>query len=145
MKKLLLLLVSVPGLFCCANTSEVKEKPSESDPEIVGTKWYNDGYFTFPGDTLFFVNEKKVEYFLGELPWTYDSQYEIKKDTLIVKTVTAAFEVNDITGLEPDLIQKYIISADSLKLVYLANRRNGDFIEADPGRYKKISDFVKIK
>jgi hypothetical protein len=62
-----------------------------------------------------------------------------------VKTALDAFEVKDASNIEPNLIQKYIISSDSLRLIYMANKRNGKFIEADSSRYSMVNDFNRIK
>ena len=82
---------------------------------------------------------------MGEISWYFDSKYKIKKDTLIIETVTAAFEVNDITGLKPDLMQKYCVKNDSLKLVYLGNWRSDKWVEASQDRFNNINDFNKIE
>lgn len=146
MKKLFLfLIVSAFGISSFQEASEDKKKPSKSIFSIVGTKWYREGNNILPGDTLHFINETEVRYYMGELSRTFDSKYELNKDTVFIQTITAALEVNDVEGFEPDLIQKYLISGDSLKLLYLANRRRGEVIEASPNRYKRINDFVKIK
>jgi hypothetical protein len=110
-----------------------------------GTKWYSKGLYNLPGDTLTFTSQSNVEYFLGELSWTFDSQYEIKHDTLTIETITSSFEVNDVSGLKPDLKQKYLVTTDFLKLIYLGNLRENKWIEATQERYKNISDFRKYE
>ena len=121
------------------------ENINQNEIELKGTKWYSAGQNNFLGDTLTFTSQDNVEYFLGELSWYFDSKYKIEKDTLIIVTVTAAFEVNDITGLKPDLIQKYCLTNDSLKLVYLGNWKGNKWVEASHDRYNNINDFKRIK
>lgn len=82
---------------------------------------------------------------MGELGWNFDSEYTILGDTLTVLTITIAFEVDDISGYKPDLIQKYKISKDALTLIYLANFRNNKWVEADKDRYDNIKNFKRIK
>ncbi|MGB3852672.1 MAG: hypothetical protein WA958_22095 [Tunicatimonas sp.] len=116
----------------------------ESTNEIVGTRWYSKTSH-LPNDSLFFISAHEVEYFMGELSWTFNSHYKFEGDTVTIWTIVAAFEMDDTIELEPDLIQKYILLGDSMKLVYLANRRGRNFVEADSNRYRLINDFVRIK
>jgi len=124
---------------------ETNENIKLNELELIGIKWYSTGQNNIPGDTLTFTSQDNVEYFLGELSWTFDSKYKISNDTLIIETVTSAFEVKNITGLKPDLIQKYFVTNDSLKLIYLGNWRGNKWTEASQERYNNINDFRKIK
>lgn len=112
---------------------------------LTGTKWYSIGHNSFSNDSMFFRSGDKVEYFLGELSYYFDSRYTIEKDTLTIETVLAAFELNDISGIKPDLLQKYLILGDTLKLIYLGNKRENKWIEASRERYSNINDFNRIQ
>jgi hypothetical protein len=116
-----------------------------SDYTLTNSIWYAKGDNFYQGDSLEFTSKTDVQYFMGELGWEFDSKYKISGDTLIIQTICAAFEVNDISGYKPDLIQKYQINKDSLILIYSANYRNNQWIEADEERYKMINGFKKIK
>ena len=118
---------------------------SDDNNTLVGTKWYSKGNYGMPGDTLNFVNEKRINYFLGEVGFEYNSEYKINGDTLTILTKTQALEVADVSKLKPNLKQNYIIEQDSLKLISLANKKNKIWKEASKNRYKRSNDFVKIK
>jgi hypothetical protein len=112
---------------------------------LVGTKWYSKGNYGMPGDTLNFVNEKRINYFMSEVGFEYSSEYKTYGDTLTILTKTQALEVNDVSKLKPNLKQKYLIKKDTLKLIYLANKKNKIWEEAGKNRYKRSSDFFRIK
>ena len=118
---------------------------SRIDSSLVGTKWYSEPNEIFSSDSLYFYSNDEVRYFMGELSWSFYSDYFVHEDTLTVKTVLDAFEMKDSSGIEPNLIQKYLISRDTLELIYLANKGNGEFIEADSSRYSMINDFIRIR
>lgn len=138
---LILILISAIGKFSFQKVTDFMQ----IDESIVGTKWSSEGYNGLLGDSLFFINETDVKYFMGELAWVFDSKYEISTDTLIIQTVLVAFEIEDITGMNPDLIQKYTITGDSLILIYLANFRNNRWVDAEKERYKIVNNFWKIR
>ncbi len=79
-----------------------------------------------------------------ELSWTFNSHYKFEGDTVTIRTVVAAFEVDDTIKLEPDLIQKYALLGDSMKLVYLANRRGRNFVEADSNHYRWVYETMQV-
>ncbi len=114
--------------------------------KFVGTIWVSNGEDNYiNGDTLSFKTDKIVEYFLGEISWIFDSEYLVKGDTLEILTKTVAFELENTDGIEPDLMQRYLIQQDSLILKYLANKRNNKWIKADNERMKRIKNFYKLK
>jgi len=122
----------------------VPEK-QEKKINLEKTVWASNGIYSPEGDSLIFKSDKKVRLYLGDLGFDFDSEYKISNDTLIIETILAAFEMNNISGLKPDLIQKYLITKDSLQLLYLANRRNNKWEKADTNRVKQISNYYKIK
>jgi len=71
--------------------------------DLVKSIWKSEGIHGFQGDSLIFVTNNKVRYYLGEIDWDFDSDYRISNDTLTIRTITAAFEMNDLSGLKPDL------------------------------------------
>lgn len=131
----------ITDCFC----QDVTISKNESNFSLTNSIWYTEGYQYHQGDSLKFISEIDVNYYMGELGWEFGSKYEISRDTLTIQTICAAFEVNDISGYKPDLIQKYKIKKDSLSLIYLANYRNNQWIEADEKRYKMINNFKRIK
>lgn len=114
---------------------------------LIGSTWYAKGFDDWKGDTLKFISEKEVNYFMSEISWEFQSKYEVKNDTIIVKTILAEFEVEDISGYSPSLIQKYILKNDSLILKYVANFNfnSNEWIEADKERIIMTNNYKRIK
>lgn len=140
-------------LFNSCPAQDKIESDKDHDFNLLGTEWYNDPYINpngeqifDNGDSLYFYSDDKVRYFIGsELSFTFTSEYSVNKDTLILKTKLQAFEVADVSHLDPNLIQKYLISPDTLHLVYSAFKRNDKFIESDSSSYTKANSFIRIK
>lgn len=112
---------------------------------IIGSKWYSKGYRIFAGDTLTFVSDREVENYSGELSWTFDSKYKISGDTIIISTITSAFELADVSDLKPELIEKYLYSPDSLTLVHSEhyNYQSESWVQSDSvvfemGKYFRV-------
>jgi hypothetical protein len=124
--------------------SELDFNSNISELELNGTMWYRAGYRGFSGDSLVFTSDNDVRYYMGELSWTFDSKYKMKNDTLIIKTVSAAFEVDDITGLDPDLVQKYVVKEKSLSLVYQANYRKDKWVKVSEVQIGNSIDFQRL-
>lgn len=131
------MIISSLGILGLANG--IKDNNS-----IVGSKWCTEVQ-GFSSDTLTFKANNEVEYFMSELNWVFDSNYELVGDTVIIKTITIDFEVDDISEFKPDLIQKYLLKSNTMKLFYLANYRNNKWVEAESDRYDSINDFVRVK
>lgn len=129
----------------CEHSPKIEILQTKLIEVLIGTKWCARGYQSFPSDTLTFKAQNKVEYFMGELSWIFDSHFEQKGDTVIIETCTMAFEVADISGMKPDLLQKYLLKSNSMKLIYLANYRNNKWIVASHERYDFINDFKRVE
>lgn len=114
---------------------------------LIGSKWYSKGYQIFDGDTLTFVSDRLVENYSGELTWTFDSEYEIDGDTIIISTKTSAFELADVSDLKPELIEKYLYSTDSLNLVHSQhyNYRSESWVESDSVVFEAKGVFFRVK
>jgi hypothetical protein len=125
-------------------TTAMTEEPKKK-LDLKGTSWASKSMHGLEGDSLIFETNKKVRLFLGELNWDFDSEYVVSNDTLTVKSILATFEMNDVNGLEPDLIEKFVITKDSLFLFYLANKRNNKWEKANSDRLKMIQNYHKIK
>lgn len=113
--------------------------------DLVKSIWASNGIHGLQGDSLIFVSEKHVRYYMGEISWDFDSDYRISNDTLTIKTITAAFEMNDVSGLKPDLIQNYVITKDSLILISLKNKIWDKWEYADIDRINKIPNYYRLK
>ncbi|WP_285654191.1 hypothetical protein [Allomuricauda sp. NBRC 101325] len=110
--------------------------------ELVNTIWTSEGKYGIPGDSLKFRNDNQVAYYLGELGWEFDSIYTISGDTLTVKTKTLSMEIDNSNI---DLVQKFLITTDSLKPFYLANKRGEKWLEAKKDRIEVMSSLYEIK
>jgi hypothetical protein len=114
---------------------------------LIGSKWYSKGYQIFDGDTLTFVSDHVVENYSGELTWTFDSEYEINGDTIIISTIISAFELADVSDLKPELIEKYLYSPDTLKLVHSHhyNYLSESWVESDSAVFEAKGEFFRVK
>ena len=98
---------------------------------LKGTKWVGHKLeYNIGADTINLLTNSTGYWFSAELDFGFRGNYQVVKDSLIIKYKTAAFEMEDVSDQPYDRIEKYLVSPDSLYLVDLHWRRFGKMVRA---------------
>lgn len=122
--------------------SQTSEKDDEN--RLYNSVWYAESNLHSDADSLRFISNKQVKYYLSELGADFISEYKIENNILTILTDLSSFESAESNWFSPNLKLRFKIHKDSLELIYLANFEK-KWIEASEMRYQVLNNFKKKK
>ncbi len=117
----ILTLCTVIVLVASSSTPDV-----QSAQDLKGTTWTRTTNFG-AADSLKFISEKDVQFYMNELDWTFNSTYSLNGNKCLVLTKLAELEVEFTEQLKPTLKQEYELEGGFLRPTSTERFRSGQW------------------